>query len=58
MTLLGTWSSSMTLAEMPSPISQISGLANSRKANTKVRVNSSLGSSPSKPRPEAMLLTA
>ena len=41
-----------------SPRRQIWGLASSRKANTKVRANSSLGSSPSKPRPAAMLFSA
>ena len=48
----------MTLAEMPSPMSQTCRLAKSRKPNTKVRMNSSFGSSPSKPSPVIMLFVA
>ena len=40
------------------PVLQICGLAKRRNANMNVRVNSSLGSSPSKPRPESILFTA
>ena len=54
----GTLSRSMTLEVRSSPIRQIWGLASRRKAKTKVRENSSLGSSPSKPRPAAMLFSA
>ena len=54
----GMLSSSMTLEVRSSPMRQIWGLASSRKANTKVRANSSLGSSPSKPNPAAMLFSA
>lgn len=54
----GTRSSSMILEVRSSPMRQICGLASSRNANTKVRENSSLGSSPSKPRPAAMLFSA
>ena len=57
-TLLGIWSICMICAEIFSPISQICWLTRRRKANTKVRVNRSLGSSPSKPRPEIMDRTA
>ena len=54
----GISKSSMILAVRLSPTSQICGLAISRKANTKVLVNNSFGSSPSKPRPTAILLRA
>lgn len=54
----GISKSSMILAVRLSPTSQICGLAISRKANTKVLVNNNLGSSPSKPRPTAILLRA
>ncbi len=54
----GMRSRSMMLEVRSSPIRQIWGLASSRKANTKVRANNSLESSPSKPRPAAMLLRA
>ena len=40
------------------PISHICGLASSKNAKTKVLANRILGSSPSKPRPDAMLLSA
>ena len=54
----GISSSSMIFAVIFRPISQICGLASSKKEKTKVRVNSSLGSSPSKPMPDAMLRSA
>ena len=54
----GISKSSMILAVRLSPTSQICGLAISRKANTKVLVNNNFGSSPSKPRPTAILLRA
>ena len=58
LTASGISKSSMILAVRLSPTSQICGLAISRKANTKVLVNNSFGSSPSKPRPTAILLRA
>ena len=54
----GTSSKAITLLVMPNTISQICGLASRRKPNTKVRAKSSLGSSPSKPSPAAMLRRA
>ena len=54
----GTSSSAITVLVSPRTVSQICGLARSRKPNTKVRAKSSLGSSPSKPSPEAMLRRA
>ena len=54
----GMLSRSMMPEVRSSPMRQIWGLASNRKANTKVRANSSLGSSPSKPRPAAMLFSA
>lgn len=53
-TLVGICSSVMTREEMLNPMSQICWLARSRNPNTNVRVNSSFGSSPSKPRPVAI----
>ena len=57
-TLEGTCRREITCAEIPRPISQICWLARSRKPNTNVLVNRSLGSSPSKPSPVAMLFVA
>ena len=58
LTASGIWSSSMIFDVILSPISQICGLASSKNAKTKVRAKSSFGSSPSKPSPTAILLSA
>ena len=58
LTALGICSKSIILEVMLRPMSQICGLASSKNEKTKVRVKSSLGSSPSKPRPDAMLFSA
>ncbi len=55
---VGSCKRSITLDVIFSPISQSWELPSSRNANTKLRANSILGSSPSKPRPEAMLRRA
>ena len=54
----GISSAAMIREVMSRPILQICGLAKRRNANINVRVNSSFGSSPSKPRPESILFTA
>ena len=54
----GISKTAMIFAVRLKPISQICGLASSKKAKTKVLVNSNFGSSPSNPRPTAILLSA
>ena len=54
----GISNSLITFVVMFKTVSQICGLASRRKPNTKVRAKSSLGSSPSKPSPDAMLRMA
>jgi hypothetical protein len=57
-TASGIMSKSISVDDNPSPMLHICLLASRQNPNTKVLANSSLGSSPSKPRPAIMLFAA